>query len=218
MLVGDWMLKNVVTITGDVSMIKAGKILQQRGVRRLPVVDAEGRLQGIVTERDIKAASPSKATSLDIYEMMHLLSEIKVQDIMTKKPLCIQVQDTVERAAAIMRDNKVGGLPVVDGENRVVGILTDTDIFRLFTMISGVDLGGIQLATSLPVEKGHLKLLIDDLRGLDAKIVSILSYLDPADESKRTVYIRLRPMTEADEYRIRDHIKSRHNLLYWVKD
>jgi len=218
MLVGDWMLKDVTTVTEDVSMIKAGRIMQQRGVRRLPVVDGEGRLSGIVTERDIKAASPSKATSLDIYEMTHLLSEIKVRNIMTQKPLRIRPGDTVERAAAIMRDNKVGGLPVVNDDDRVVGIITDTDIFRLFTMLSGVDRGGVQLAASLPVEKGHLKQLIDDLRGVDAKIVSILSYLDPKDESKRNVSIRLRPMTEADEYRIRDHIRSRHHLLYWVKD
>jgi len=218
MLVGEWMLKDVTTVTEDVSMYKAGRIMQQRGVRRLPVVDGEGRLTGIVTERDIKAASPSKATSLDIYEMTQLLSQIKVRDIMTAKPVRIRPEGTVERAAAVMRDNKFGGLPVVDAEDRVVGIITDTDIFRLFTMISGVDMGGVQLAAVLPVEKGHLKQLIDDLRGLDAKIVSLLSHLNAADEQKRTVYIRLRQMTEADEYRIKDHIQSRHQLLYWVKD
>jgi len=218
MLVGDWMLKDVTTVTEDVSMIKAGKIMQQRGVRRLPVVDAEGRLTGIVTERDIKAASPSKATSLDIYEMTHLLSEIKVRDIMTKTPLRITPGDTVERAAAIMRDNKVGGLPVADPEGRVVGIVTDTDIFRLFTLVSGVDRGGVQLSARLPVEKGRLKELIDDLRGQDARIVSMLSYLDPANEERRLVTIRLRPMTEADEYRIKDHVRARHDLMYWVKD
>ncbi|GFK96095.1 Inosine-5'-monophosphate dehydrogenase [Fundidesulfovibrio magnetotacticus] len=218
MLVGDWMLKDVTTVTEDVSMVKAGRIMQQRGIRRLPVVDSDGHLIGIVTERDIKAASPSKATSLDIYDMTRLLSEIKVRDIMTKKPLTIRPDDSVARAAAIMRDNKVGGLPVVDGYDAVVGIITATDIFRLFTMISGVDQGGVHLAAVLPVEKGHLKQLIDDLRAQDAKIVSILSHLDQGDESKRRVYIRLRSMTEAEDYRLRDHIKARHQLLYWVRD
>uniref|UniRef100_A0A7C4AHB9 CBS domain-containing protein n=1 Tax=Fundidesulfovibrio putealis TaxID=270496 RepID=A0A7C4AHB9_9BACT len=218
MLVGDWMLKDVTTVTEDVSMIKAGRIMQQRGIRRLPVVDGEGRLSGIVTERDIKAASPSKATSLDIYEMTRLLSEIRVRDIMIKNPIRIRPSDTVERAAAIMRDNKVGGLPVTDADDKVVGIITDTDIFRLFTLVSGVDLGGVQLAAVLPVEKGHLKQLIDDLRGQDAKIVSMFSHLDQVDETRRRVYIRLRPMTEAEEYRLRDHIRARHQLLYWVKD
>jgi acetoin utilization protein AcuB len=218
MLVDDWMLKDVTTVGEDVSMIKAGRIMHQRGVRRLPVVDSEGRLTGIVTERDIKAASPSKATSLDIYEMTHLLAEIKVRDIMTAKPIRIKPRDTVERAAAIMRDNKVGGLPVVDADEHVVGIITDTDIFRLFTMVSGVDQGGVQLAASLPVEKGHLKQLIDDLRSQDAKIVSMLSHLDTTDSRKRNVYIRLQPMPEAEEYRIKDYIQARHHLLYWVKD
>jgi acetoin utilization protein AcuB len=218
MLVGDWMLKNVTTVAEDVSMVKAGRIMQQRGLPRLPVVDPDGRLTGIVSERDIKAASPSKATSLDIYEMTHLLSEIKVRDIMTANPLRIRPGDTVERAAAIMRDNQVGGLPVVDKEDRVVGIIADTDVFRLFTTISGVDQGGVQVAAVLPVEKGHLKQLIDDIRGQDAKIVSIFSHLDQADESKRNVYIRLRTMTEAEEYRLKDYIRARHQLLYWVKD
>ena len=218
MLVGDWMLRDVVTVTGDTTMIKAGRIMLQRNIRRLPVVDATGRLKGIVTERDIKAASPSKATSLDIYEMTHLLSEIKVRDIMTPNPLRITAETTVERAAALMRDNKVGGLPVVYGEDRVVGIITDTDIFRLFTLVSGVDQGGIQLAARLPVDKGCLKSLIDDLRSQDARIVSILSHLDTADETMRNVYIRIRPVTEADEYRIKSAIKAKHHLLYWVKD
>lgn len=218
MLVRDWMLKDVTTVTEDVSMLKAGRIMQQLGVRRLPVVDGEGRLSGIVTERDIKAASPSKATSLDIYEMTRLLSEIKARDIMTRKPMRIAPGDTVERAAAIMRDNKIGGLPVVDTDDKVVGIITDTDIFRLFTLVSGVDQGGIQLAARLPVDKGCLKSLIDDLRSQDARIISILSHLDTTDETMRNVYIRIRPVTEADEYRIKSAVKAKHHLLYWVRD
>jgi acetoin utilization protein AcuB len=212
------MLKDVTTVTEDVSMIKVGRLLHQLNVRRLPVVDGQGHLVGIVTERDIKAASPSKATSLDIYEMTHLLSEIKVRDIMTAKPFKIKPGDTVERAAAIMRDNKVGGLPVVDDDNRVVGIITDTDIFRFFTLVSGVDQGGIQIAACLPEEKGHLKRLMDDLRSQQVRIVSLLSHQSPGDPEKRNVYIRLRPVPEAEEYRIRDYIQARHHLLYWVKD
>ena len=218
MLVGDWMLKDVTTVTEDVSMAKAGRIMHQLRIRRLPVVDGDGALRGIVTERDIKAASPSKATSLDMYEVAHLLSEIKVRDIMTANPLRINPRDTVERAAAIMRDNKVGGLPVVDEDDKVVGILTETDIFRFFTMVSGVDMGGIQLAAKLSVQKGTLKQLIDDLRAQEARIVSIYSHLDPADETRRTVYIRILPVTEAEEYRIKGAIEASHQLLYWVKD
>lgn len=218
MLVGDWMLKDVTTVTEDVSMAKAGRIMRQRNVRRLPVVDANSRLIGIVTERDIKAASPSEASSLDVYEMNHLLAEIKVKDIMTPDPVRVTEHDTLERAAALMRDNKIGGLPVVHGMDRVVGIITDTDIFRFFTMVSGVDQGGIQMAARLPMEKGSLKSLIDDLRAEDVRIVSILSHLDPADENWRNVYIRIRPLAEAEQYRIRDAIKRKHQLLYWVKD
>ena len=141
-----------------------------------------------------------------------------VKERMSRHPITVRPQTSLHDALRIMRDNKVGGLPVTDADDKVVGIITDTDIFRLFTLVSGVDLGGVQLSAVLPVEMGHLKQLIDDLRAQDAKIVSMFSHLDQADETRRRVYIRLRPMTEAEEYRLRDYIRARHQLLYWVKD
>jgi acetoin utilization protein AcuB len=163
MLVEDWMSRNVATVTEDVSMIKAGRIMREKKIRRLPVVDKEGRLTGIVSERDLKAASPSAATTLDVYEMTYLLSELKIKTIMTRDPVAIRLGDTVERAALIMRDRKFGSLPVVDAAGKVAGIITDTDIFRLFVSITGIDQDGIQIGLRLPTNEGGLKPVLDAL-------------------------------------------------------
>ena len=218
MLVGDWMSQNVITATEDVSMLKAGRILRERKIRRLPVVDKDGKLIGIVTERDLKAASPSSATTLDMYEMTYLLSEMKVKAIMTKNPVSIRVSDTVERAALIMRDHKIGSLPVVDEAGRVVGIITDTDIFRLFVTITGIDQGGIQIGLRLGVAEGSLKPVLDALRGHEARIISILSSYDRADPARRDVSIRIQGLPEARERELRTVLQAANQILYWTRD
>ena len=89
MLISDWMTRDVITITPDRSMMKASKLMKDHNINRLPVVNEAGILVGIVTDRDIKEASPSKATTLDMHELYYLLSEIKAKDIMAKPPLTI---------------------------------------------------------------------------------------------------------------------------------
>jgi acetoin utilization protein AcuB len=218
MLVGDWMSTNVVTAPGDISMIKAGRIMRERHIRRLPVVDKDGKLMGIVSERDLKAASPSSATTLDVYEMTYLLSEMKIKSIMTKDPLSIRRTDTVERAALIMRDHKIGSLPVVDEAGRVVGIITDTDIFRLFVTITGIDQGGIQIGLRLSTDEGSLKPVLDALRGHEARIISILSSYDRADPARRDVSIRIQGLPEARERELRTVLQAANQILYWTRD
>ena len=165
MLVGDWMSTDVATATEDVSMIKAGRIMRERKIRRLPVVDKDGKLVGIVSERDLKAASPSSATSLDMYEMTYLLSELKVKAIMTKDPVRIRRTDTVERAALIMRDRKFGSLPVVDEADKVVGIITENDLFAAFLDLLGYTTAGTRFVIN--VQKDHPGIL-EDVSGLFA--------------------------------------------------
>ena len=218
MLVGDWMSQNVITATEDVSMLKAGRILRERKIRRLPVVDKDGKLIGIVTERDLKAASPSSATTLDMYEMTYLLSEMKVKAIMTKNPVSIRVSDTVERAALIMRDRKFGCLPVVEATGKLVGIITDTDIFRLFVSITGIDQGGIQIGLRLETAEGSLKPVLDALRQHEARIISILSSYDRTDPSKRDVSVRIHGLPETRERELRAALEASHHLLSWTRD
>jgi len=129
-LVGDWMTREVITITPETSLKEAHDIMNEKGIRRLPVV-SHGKILGIVTLGDIRGAEPSKASSLSIWEVNHLLAKLKVSEIMTRKPTTIQQTVSIGDAAKLMLEKKFSGLPVVDDENRLVGIITESDIFRL---------------------------------------------------------------------------------------
>ena len=149
MLIREWMTKDVITVTPDTSMLKASKLMKDHNIRRLPVLDGK-RVAGIVSDRDIRAASPSKATTLDMHELYYLLSEVKVKDIMTSDPVTVYDTDAVDAAALIMENKGIGGLPVVDGSGELVGIITDHDIFRVLVDFCGASKGGLQLAFMLP--------------------------------------------------------------------
>ena len=218
MLIKDWMSKTPVTAKPTTSIMKASKLMKENGYGRLPVVDDDGRLLGIVTDRDVKEASPSKATTLDMHELYYLLSEIKVADIMTKTVFSVTNEDTVEKAAVIMMRQNVGGLPVIDADNHVVGVITDSDIFKVLVSITGVLSGGIQFAFELPNVAGSLKTILDDLKAHDVRILSILTNYDDDAPETRKVYIRVRPMDDAKANAVVERLKSGHNLLYWAKD
>lgn len=217
MLIRDWMTKDPVTVTPDTSMMKATKIMKEKGVRRLPVVDSDGKLVGIVTDHDIKTASPSKATTLEVHELYYLLSEIKIKDIMVKNPVSASPTDTVERVAVIMNDKRFGGLPVVDDDYKVVGIITAMDVFRVLISITGVNHGGVQLGFELPTTEGSLQIVQDDLKRLGARVISILtSYMGEGEA--RQVYIRIFPMDRSRENAVVNEMKTKYKLTFWARD
>ena len=218
MLIKDWMSKSPVTAKPSTSIMKAAKLMKENGFRRLPVIDDDGRLVGIVSDRDIKEASPSKATTLDMHELYYLLSEIKVGDIMTKTVITVGPDDTVEKAAVLMLRHNVGGMPVVDAKGLVVGVITDSDIFKVLVSITGVLSGGLQFAFELPNVAGSLKSILDDLKAHDVRILSILTSYDEANTDRRTVYIRVQPMDDSRSEAVIERLKSNHNLLYWARD
>ena len=130
------MTTNVMTVTPEPSMLKASKLMKEHDIRRLPVVDSQMNVVGIVSDRDIKEASPSKATTLDMHELYYLLSELKIKDVMTINPICVKPDDTVETVAMLMEDKGFGGLPVVE-DDKLVGIITDHDVFKVLISITG---------------------------------------------------------------------------------
>ncbi len=129
-LVRDWMSSPPITIDIDATLPEACDILRQHKIRRLPVVQ-EGKLVGIVTRGDLRGAQPSEATSLSIWELNYLLAKLKIKEIMTPDPITIRDDATISDAAQLMIDYKVSGLPVVDKEGNLVGMITESDIFRL---------------------------------------------------------------------------------------
>jgi acetoin utilization protein AcuB len=218
MLIESWMTKEVVTLTPDRSMMKASKLMKEKNISRIPVVDEQGVLLGIVSDRDIKEASPSKATTLDMHELYYLLAEIKLKDIMTKTPFTVKRTDTVEKAAVIMHSKNVGGLPVVDDDDRVIGIITDSDVFQVLIKITGVLHGGVQVGLSLSNHRGELAKVIDLLREHEARIMSILTSYAPPEEDMRSVFIRVHDMNKESMNQLKQDMEARFKVLVWTRD
>ncbi|WP_027178228.1 CBS and ACT domain-containing protein [Maridesulfovibrio bastinii] len=218
MLVKHWMTREVVTLTPERSMMKAAKLLKEKNIGRLPIVNDDGELVGLVSDRDVKEASPSKATTLDMHELYYLLSEIKLKDIMTRKVLTVSEDDTIEKAAVILQEKKIGGLPVVDSENKCIGIITNTDVFKVLIEITGVRHGGVQMGLRLSNDPGFLSPVLDYLKDNKARVMSVLTSFEPIQENMRDVFIRIRDMDKADLNRLREGIAERFELMYWVRD
>lgn len=216
MLVQEWMTKEVITISPDTSMMKASRLMKDKKIRRLPVVDDDRKVVGIISDRDVKEASPSKATTLDMHELYYLLSELKVKDIMTKNPVCARENDSVEGVALTMMERGFGGMPVVGENNKLAGIITESDIFRVLVTITGVRSGGMQLAFELPNQRNTLRPILDALRERGGTVISVLTSMESDEAPLRRVYIRLRPLTREQEQAIVDDLKRDFPaMLYW---
>src|SRR5512139_1229008 len=125
MFVSDWMTKKVYTLTPDDYVSDAVKMMKERRIKHIPIVKND-RLTGIVSDRDIKECTPSKATTLDVYELHYLLAKTKIKEIMKSNVITVTPSTPVEEAAMILRDRNIGALPVVEAD-RLVGIMSDHD-------------------------------------------------------------------------------------------
>ena len=218
MLVKNWMTTDVITLTSDRSMMKAAKIMKDANISRIPIVDDEGKIVGIISDRDVKEASPSKATTLDMHELYYLLSEIKIKDIMTRKPMTLSVEDTVEKAAVLMEERGFGGMPVVDEVGKVVGIITDSDIFRCFMNVTGVQEGGVQIGMRLSNQPGGLNPVLEFLREHNARLMSILTSVEGPEKPTRDVFIRIREMDKPELKRLIAGLEEQFEVLFWTRD
>ncbi len=172
MLVRDWMTKDPRVVPPSMPVMEAMQMLREEGYRRLPVVK-DGRLVGIVTDRDLKEATPSKATSLSVYELNYLLSKLSLKDVMRAPVITIGPDEPIEQAALTMETHRVSGLPVVEGgpasgraatrgrgaaddHGTVIGLLTITDLLRAFVDVLGLREGGRRVHVEMPDEPGSL--------------------------------------------------------------
>ena len=214
MLVENWMSKDVVTLDVNDSMQYATRLLKEHNIRGLPVME-NGKLVGVVTDRDLKRASASDATTLEIHELLYLISKIKIKEIMTKNPITIPLDYTIDEAAAILLDNKLSGAPVVDNEGKVVGIITQTDIFRVLISFTGVKKAGIQFAFQLRDFPGSIKEVADIIRKYGCRIMSILSNHDD-QVNYRHVYIRVSDCDRKRLEELKEELKAKAIMLYMV--
>ncbi|MBW1775623.1 MAG: CBS domain-containing protein [Deltaproteobacteria bacterium] len=215
MLVKNWMHKVVITVDADDSMHDAIKCLKENEIRMLPVMK-KNKLVGIVTDRDLKRASASDATSLEIHELLYILTEIKVKEIMTKDPITVPYNFTVEEVAEVLWKNKISGAPVLDEEGNIVGTITQTDIFRLLISLTGVGRRGIQFAFQLEDRPGSIKEVADIIRNYGGRMTSILSTYEGVPKGFRNVYIRMFGLDRDKLDEMREGFAKTATLLYMV--
>ena len=186
MFVKDQMTVNPVTVTSATTIADAAELMKKHRFRRLPVVDI-GKLVGIVTDRDLRKASPSSATTLSVHEADYLLSKALIKDIMTKKVLSIGSEATIEEAALVMYNNRIGGVPVVDKNQDVVGIITETDIFKCLVDIMGLPSGTTRVTIRVPNKAGVITEITGIYADLGINITSMASYTLPDGSGEEVI-------------------------------
>lgn len=188
MLVHKIMSDNLYTVHADTPVTDAQDLMRREHLHHLPVVnDHNKKLIGIVSEKDLLYASPSPASTLDVYEMTRLLSKLVVSKVMTKQVLTAHPKDLVEDAARKMVDNDIGCLPVVDDNDLPVGIVTESDMFRLFIDLFGTREKGLRATLRIPEEPGELAKLGSDVADHGGNIISIGTW--PGDKPTNAVCI-----------------------------
>lgn len=215
LLVENWMNPKVVTVDANDSMLDATKLMKEHNIRRLPVLE-KGKLVGIVTDRDLKRASPSDATTLEAHEILYLIANIKVREIMSKNPITVPWNYTVEEAAEILLQAKISGMPVMDNDGKVIGMITQTDLFKVFISLTGVGKRGIQFAFLLEDRAGSIKEVADVIRAHGGRMASILSSYEKAPEGHRYVYIRMYGVHREDMPQLKEDLKKKGKMLYIV--
>jgi acetoin utilization protein AcuB len=189
MLVRKKMKKDLITITKDERMTTARKILKEKNIRHLPVVDGK-KLIGLVTNMDIRKGEASPATSLEIHELHYLLDKLTVGEIMTRNVITISPDISVEEAATLLHDNKIGCLPVVEDGN-LVGMLTENDVMEILIEVMGMKEKGSRLEVVVEDKPGALADVTRIIKEHNVNIISVVT--DAADElGKRVVVFKLK--------------------------
>jgi acetoin utilization protein AcuB len=215
MLVKNWMSKPAITIDENASMNDAIKLLKNHDIKMLPVM-RKGNLVGVITDRDLKRASASDATSLEIHELLYLLSNIKIKKIMTKDPVTVPPDYTIEETAEILLKHKISGVPVVDDYGIVVGVITQNDLFRIIISLTGVEKKGIQFGVEVEDRPGSIKEVTDIIREYGGRMASILTSYDMAPEGFRRVYIRMHGIDRFKINKLKEAIREKASLLYLI--
>ena len=189
MLVGRRMSHPVITISPDVPMIEALDMMHKEHIRRIPVVDKHGNLAGIITERQLLKASPSDATTLSVFEMRGMMEKVKIESLMAREVITVSEDTPIEEAARIMADKKIGGLPVVK-DGKVVGIITETDLFKILLELTGARRSGLRVSVMIADEPGELAKLTKAVFDVGGNIVSLGTFMgDDSQTSELTMKV-----------------------------
>ncbi|MCA9932918.1 MAG: CBS domain-containing protein [Ardenticatenaceae bacterium] len=187
MLVRERMSSPVITIDATTPVMEALDLMRQENIRRTPVVDAHGKMAGIVSDKDLLNAGPSDATTLSVWELNYLLTKVQVKEVMTKKVLTVAEDTPIEEAAFIMAENKIGGLPVMRGQE-LVGLITETDLFKIFLEMMGAREVGVRVTALVPEKPGELDVLTHAITEAGGSFISFGQFTGESDNNKLVTF------------------------------
>lgn len=215
MLVKNWMRQPAITINADDVVADAATLLQKYEIHMLPVMQ-KGELVGIVTDRDIKRVSPSDIVSENRLQASDLLSGITIKEIMTPDPVTVSYDYTLEETVEKLLVNKISGLPVVNEKQKVIGVITKSDLFHLILILSGFGKKGLKFAIEVKDRPENLKAITDIIHDCGGRISSILATRERADKGYRRLYIRVFDIDQPSLQHLKEILTKKANLLYIV--
>jgi acetoin utilization protein AcuB len=203
--------RKVITIRPEASFYEANTLIREKGIRHLPVVDADQKLVGLLTDRDLRAAGPSQASDLSVHELHYVLQKLKVSSFMTPRGKLITVSPEVviEEAVQLMHQHKIGCLPIVEGD-RLYGIITETDILAHFVDIFGLRQKGTRLTVALEDKPGAMIGILQVLKDHNMNMISLVAPSFVAD-GKRLLVLRIE--SEMDQEIVRELENAGYEVL-----
>jgi acetoin utilization protein AcuB len=208
MFVGERMSRPVICVSPEDSINEVLAMFRNEHIRRAPVM-REGKLVGIVSERDLLNASPSSATTLSVWEMNYLISKVKVKDVMTKKIITVDADTPIEEAARIMADKKIGGLPVMSSD-KVVGMITETDLFKILLELMGARQKALRVTATVPDQPGELAKITRAIASNGGDFISFGMFSGP-DANSRVVTFKVQGIKKDKVKEVLDNVV----LKFW---
>lgn len=215
MLVKNWMSRRAITIDADAMLPEAIKLLNQNKIHMLPVVESD-RLVGIVTELDVRKAPVADTGQPKGPNLEDHPPAAKVLDVMTKNPITVPYNHTIEETAELLRVNNISGVPVVNEQEKIVGIITKTDILNFVIILAGGRTKGVQLCLELVDRPGKVKEITDTIRDYGARISNIFSTQRRARNGCRKLYIHINDIDRPCLSRLKEVLKQKATFLYIV--
>ncbi len=223
MLVREYMTPNPMSVSEDQSILETAELMKKHKVRRFPVLRGN-QLIGIVTDRDLRSAAPSQVVSFDTQErelmpeLHSLLSGITIKEVMSREVITIHPEQTIVAAAQLMLKHRMSGIPVTDTAGQLLGILTETDIFKVLVDLSGVSSGKTTFAFQLEDRAGSIKEVADVIRKHGGLVASILTSHTLAASGLRRVYIRIGDLPPSELRALEGELRKQADLLYMIED
>jgi acetoin utilization protein AcuB len=215
MLVKDWMTQHVITIGSEDSLQRAKSLMADYEVSMLPVTNG-GKLIGIVSDGDLERAAPSDAVGLDTGLVADHMSRVMVGSVMTRNPITVPEDFTIDEVARVMLDNKISGCPVRDREGRILGIFTKSDLFRAIISVTGLPRKGLELGVVVEDRPGSIREVTDLVRSYGGRLLSILTSSDSAPKGFRHAYIRAFNLGHEKRSELKRALRETLRLLYLV--